>query len=240
MDIKEKHLLGLKQRIDFEHYKNTYRKEIQKSIDFIGQDLEFFTQVKAENLIKLASRRLGNLSKLKILDVGCGIGLTDYYLIPHFKKIHGVDLSRGVVHKAALLNPKASYKAYPGKILPYPTGSMDITFAVCVMHHVAFEEQNRFVSEMVRVTRKNGLIVIFDHNPLNPLTRYAVSRCELDEDAVLLRGEKVKKLLRYAGTRILEKKYILFTPYRGKFFALLEILLSWVPLGAQYFVAGRK
>ena len=34
------------------------------------------------------------------------------------------------------------------------------------------------------------------HNPLNPLTRLVVSRCEFDRDAVLLTAKAAKRLLR--------------------------------------------
>ena len=114
-------------RADFERHKDTYRQEIQKSISFIGQDLDFFTQVKVNCLLDLTRHYVGNPSRLKILDVGCGVGITDHYLTGHFKKLHGIDLSPGVVRKAKNLNPKASYRHYAGRTLPYPSGSMDVT-----------------------------------------------------------------------------------------------------------------
>jgi SAM-dependent methyltransferase len=224
---------------DFERHKDTYRQEIQKSISFIGQDLDFFTQAKAEWLLELTRRYLGNPSRLKVLDVGCGVGITDHYLTGHFGKVHGLDLSPGVVRKAKRLNPKASYRHYGGQTLPYRSNSMDVTFAICVMHHVASEELSRFASELARVTKKGGLIAVFEHNPLNPLTQIAVSRCEMDNDAILLGMGKVKGLLK-GGGKVVEKKYILFTPFRAPFFRLLDRFLGWLPLGAQYFVAAIK
>src|SRR5580698_9841373 len=87
-------------RVEFERYKDTYRQEIQESISFIGQDLDFFTQVKVNYLLDLTRRYVGDPSGLKILDVGCGVGITDHYLIKYFRKLYGVDVSRGVVRKA--------------------------------------------------------------------------------------------------------------------------------------------
>ncbi len=68
-------------RVEFEQYKDTYRQEIQDSISFIGQDLDFFTQVKVDYLLNLTRKYVGDPSGLKILDVGCGVGITDYHLI---------------------------------------------------------------------------------------------------------------------------------------------------------------
>jgi SAM-dependent methyltransferase len=227
-------------RVEFERYKDTYRQEIQESISFIGQDLDFFTQVKVNYLLDLTRRYVGDPSGLKILDVGCGVGITDHYLIKYFRKLYGVDVSRGVVRKAASLNPKASYRQYAGKTLPYATQSMDVTFAICVMHHVVPEGLSRFVEEMARVTKKGGLIAIFEHNPWNPLTQIAVSNCDMDDDAILLRTRQVEKLMDQAPVKVVEKKYILFTPFHGGFFRLFDRSLSWLPLGAQYYVAAKK
>jgi SAM-dependent methyltransferase len=229
-----------KSRGIFESYKDTYRQEIQKSIDFVGQDLEFFTEVKVSSLLSLTRQFIGNPSNLNILDVGCGVGITDYYLTSKFKKVYGIDLSRGVVNKAAALNPKVSYKFYGGEKLPYPDNSMDVTFAICVMHHVVQEGMFEFGKEMLRVTKKGGLAVVFEHNPFNPLTRYAVSHCDLDKDAHLLSLKQVKEILLNAEGAIVDSRYILFTPFRGKGFSYLDAALNWLPLGAQYLVAARK
>ena len=227
-------------RVQFDQFKDNYRQEIQKSISFIGQDLDFFTEVKVLQLLDLTRRYVGGPEGLKILDVGCGVGVTDRFLTGHFKKLYGVDLSPGVVKKAARLNPKASYKHYNGKTLPYATGSMDVTFAVCVMHHVLPGHLNRFVQEMARVTRKGGLVAIFEHNPWNPLTLRAVSQCEMDHDALLLKMGKVERIFGQAPIELAEKKFILFTPFRAGFFRWLEKVLGWLPLGAQYYVAAKR
>lgn len=226
-------------RADFERYKDIYQQEIQKSISFIGQDLDFFTKVKVDCLLDLTRRYVGNPSRLKILDVGCGVGITDHHLTGHFRKLNGIDLSPGVVRKAKVLNPKASYRHYAGRTLPYPSNSMDVTFAICVMHHVGPDRLARFSSELARVTRKGGLVVVFEHNPWNLLTQIAVSRCEMDDDAILLRSREVEKLLRTNG-KIAEKRYILFTPFSVRPFRFLAPLLGKFPLGAQYYVAAVK
>ncbi|HEY5038639.1 MAG TPA: class I SAM-dependent methyltransferase [bacterium] len=226
--------------IDFEKHKDQYQKEVQDSISFIGQDLDFFTEVKAGHLVKLARRYLGDPTFLKILDVGCGIGITDRYLVGQFGKVYGVEIAKGLARKAAKLNPKARYRSYDGENLPFPNDSMDVTFAICVLHHVPPTHFNAFVKEMARVTRKGGLVILFEHNPLNPLTLLAVNHCDLDDEAILIRRWKTGRLIDRRCSEILEKKYILFTPFRGSFFTLLDRLLGWLPLGAQYYVAGKK
>lgn len=59
---------------DFDRHRYTYRDDVQRSIGFSGQDVGFFTDVKAELLVDLASRGLGDPGRLDVLDVGCGSG----------------------------------------------------------------------------------------------------------------------------------------------------------------------
>jgi SAM-dependent methyltransferase len=226
--------------LNFEKYNDDYKDLVRNSIAFIGQDLDFFSEFKAKILLSLAEKYLGDISGLKILDVGCGVGITDHYLTDHFLKVYGVDITKSCIKKAAQLNPKADYRSYGGEVLPFSDKSMDVTFAICVLHHIPPAEIEKFIQEMKRVTKKDGLIIIFEHNPFNPLTNYAVNHCELDDDAILLRMGKTKRLISKNAIRLVEKKFILFTPFRGAFFNFLDRILGWLPLGAQYYVAGKK
>jgi hypothetical protein len=88
------------------------------------------------------------------------------------------------------------------------------------------------------VVRPGGLICVIEHNPLNPLTRLAVARCEFDSDAALLGAGKVRKLMAAGGLREIGARYFLLLPREAKPARLLENALSNVPLGAQYAAFG--
>ena len=66
------------------------------------------------------------------------------------------------------------------------SGSFDVVFAMCVWHHIPPNQWTNFISELSRVLSQEGLLLVYEHNPLNPLTRRVVSRCAFDKDAVLL------------------------------------------------------
>jgi len=225
---------------DFDPYSGAYRDEVQRSIDFSGQDVGFFTDVKAERLIDLAARRLGDPGGLSVLDVGCGVGLTDAALEGRFGSIHGLDVSGASVALAAAANPWAEYRTYDGQTLPFDDDTFDMAFAICVLHHVDPPDRAGFTGEMRRVVRPGGLVVTIEHNPLNPLTRVAVSRCEFDEGVVLLRRKEMRDLLAANDLRTVEAPYILFFPWRAAAFRQIERALAWLPLGAQYIAVGQK
>jgi SAM-dependent methyltransferase len=226
--------------VDFGRYKDTYSDEVQKSIDFVGQDVDFFAELKANCLLDLARRRLGSPKSLSFLDVGCGVGLTDQHLESAVGSLHGIDVAEGAVERAVERNPWAEYAVYDGSAAPFDDERFDLTFAICVLHHVAPAGWSRFVEELARVTKRGGLVTVIEHNPLNPLTRLAVSRCEFDEDAVLLSQRQMRKLLATAGLTLADARYIAFFPWRGSVLRRAENRLARLPLGAQYAVAGAR
>jgi SAM-dependent methyltransferase len=225
---------------EFDRHRQTYRAEIERSIGFVGQDLDFFTESKARSLLDVTERHLGSPGRLAALDVGCGPGLTDRFLAGRFASLHGVDVSEGLLDDAARANPWATYTGYDGRRLPFPDETFDVTFAISVVHHLRPADRSTFAREMARVTRPRGLGVVFEHNPYNPLTRMAVARCDFDHGAILSPPRAVRKLLLWNGMRPVEARYILFFPWRGAAFAAIERRIGWLPLGAQYLVAATR
>jgi SAM-dependent methyltransferase len=223
----------------FDEYAGTYGDDVSKSISFIGCKHDFFTEVKANDILATATARLGPAKDLTLLDVGCGVGETDRYLLPHVKALHGVDVSENSIARARQANPAGTYHTYGGERLPLDDDCVDMAFAICVMHHVPPAQWSQLVAEMGRVVRPGGLVAIYEHNPLNPLTRLAVNRCEFDRDAVLLSRRRTKRLLHEAGMTKIMARDILFFPMRGRAFRVAERGLGWLPLGAQYTVSAR-
>jgi ubiquinone/menaquinone biosynthesis C-methylase UbiE len=229
-----------KEKISFDDYVQSYKKEVQDSINFIGQDVDFFIELKANLIINLAKNNFGNLENIKVLDIGSGIGLTDQFLTNEFKNLYGVDVSSGAVENAKKRNPDVRYTAYDGSRLPFNDDYFDMAFAINVMHHVEPSSWNNFIDEMKRVLKKGGIMAIFEHNPINPLTRLAVSKCEFDKDAVLLSSGKLKNLFHSSGIEIFKTAYIVFFPFKAGVFRSVEKILGGLPIGAQHFIAGKK
>jgi SAM-dependent methyltransferase len=224
---------------EFDAYRDSYRDEIEQALPFGAMDLDRFTEAKVDHLVELARRCLGPLEALTALDVGCGTGETDRFLAGALGSLHGADISEGLIRRAREANPQVEYRHHAPGRLPYEDATFDVTFCINVMHHVPPPEWPGFVAEMGRVTRRGGIVAVFEHNPLNPLTRRVVSRCAFDEDAVLLRRRRAEQLLEGAGLLPAEGAYILFLPVGAGWARAVERPLRWVPLGAQYYVAGR-
>jgi SAM-dependent methyltransferase len=223
----------------FDQYDKSYREAVNASIRFSGADVDFFAKLKADDLLKTVERRLGETTKVRVLDVGCGTGVTDAYLVGRVGALDGADISTGLLDAAAAANPLARYHWFDGAALPFEAGAFDVSFAICVLHHVEPGARAALVGEMRRVTRSGGLVAIYEHNPLNPLTRIAVDRCAFDHGAVLLGPGETRGFLRNAGAPPLESRYIGFFPWGARAARTIERSLSRLPLGAQFVVVGE-
>lgn len=224
----------MKRKVEFDHYSERYCDEIGEAVAFTGKGHDFFLRVKIDWLLKTVTGKLAG-NTLKMLDVGCGHGLYHSRLVESGRvDLHGVDPAEKVIEMAKSANPAVSYKVNDGKTLFYSDGEFDVCFALCVFHHVPPEARIGLLSEMVRVTRKGGLVVIFEHNPLNPLTVRIVNSCPLDRNAKLLRSGELKAISEKLGFSKVRTDYLMFFPFDGQWFRVAEGLMSFIPFGAQY------
>jgi SAM-dependent methyltransferase len=221
----------------FDSYRSNYRDVVQSSIDFSGLPHSFFMRAKADLLRELIARRFGP-EKPAMLDVGCGVGSFHPLLRGMVGRLSGIDVSSACIVQARADNHDVDYRTFDGSSFPCDDSDFDLVAATCVLHHVAPAEWLHFIKEMRRVVRPGGLVCVIEHNPLNPLTRVAVTRCEFDRDAVLLGAGKVRRLMAAGGLREIGARYFLLLPWETKPARHVEGALSNVPLGAQYAVFG--
>jgi SAM-dependent methyltransferase len=226
--------------MDFNKYKHSYCQTIEKSLRLTGKEHDFFTRIKAESLHDIIKQNFAHLNEPYLLDVGCGHGLIHKHLKHLDLKLAAVEVAHEVLPLAKQLNPEVTYFSHDGKTLPFEENTFDLTFAICVMHHVPPDQWPAFLLEMKRVLKPGGMVVIFEHNPYNPLTRYIVANNVLDEDAVLLSSRKLKKLMCHTGFSNEKSRNILFTPFSHPLFRWVDNKLGWCPIGAQYYATGVK
>ena len=224
----------------FDGFGETYDEAMKKSIGFMGQNHDYYTSAKVAHILAALQRQLGDPRKLQVLDVGCGVGKTDRFLFPSLGGLTGVDVSPASIERARRENPRVGYAAYDGRTLPFADASFDAAFLICVLHHVRPEDRVALLSEVRRVLKPGGLLLVFEHNPFNPLTRLAVARCAFDRDAQLLSRRLSARLLEQADLAVIEKRYILVSPFKFRGADWIERQCRQAPLGAQYYVIGRK
>ena len=224
---------------EFDAYDRSYDEAVNASISFSGLKVDTFTKVKANYIHDLLSESFENLSDVSMLDIGCGIGKYQPFFKGKVRSLTGIDVSGACIERAKRDNPFASYQTYNGTDLPFESGSFDVAYAICVMHHVEPEHRQNFVNEMKRVLRPGGLAIVFEHNPYNILTRRAVSTCVFDQGVVLLKATETRRLFESAGLKASSIKFILTVPAFNSTLMRIDRACSALPLGAQYYVSSR-
>ena len=101
----------------------------------------------------------------RVLDVGCGVGQVIQRLLAEGFDVHGVDVSEPSIERAKKI--VSTCRLYDGKTLPYADGNFASAGALNVLEHV--EEPELFISELVRVVRPGGKIVLSSPNFLRVL-----------------------------------------------------------------------
>ena len=200
-----------------------------------GEPPDFFAEAKVRYLISHLPRYISSL-----LDFGCGIGGALGPLTRAFPeaRLHGVDESTVSLQIAARDHPHVSLAAIRAERIPLRDGAVQAAMAACVLHHISVARRLGWIRELHRVLAPGGRLFVFEHNPLNPLTRAAVRACEFDADAVLLPRREVQALLKEAGFTTVRGEYITFFPRVLSALRPMESHLGWLPLGAQYVVHG--
>jgi SAM-dependent methyltransferase len=211
---------------------------VNAALAFSGLDVDFFTKVKAAYVQEILAETFGS-TKVDVLDVGCGIGNYHPLLRLGLNRLCGVDVSSESLKTAAQRNEGVEYSHFDGTTLPFPDGSFDAAFAICVYHHVPLSNRAALTRSVRRVLRPGGIFMIFEHNPRNPLTMRVVNRCEFDRDAVLLKNEEAESLLSQENFTHVGSRHILTVPSFNKATRAVDQLFGGLRIGAQYYTSGR-
>jgi SAM-dependent methyltransferase len=223
--------------MEFDRYAESYRSEVERAA---GVSVEGLAGEKARLILDVLSCALGSPDRLRVLDIGCGIGLVEQELEQKVADLWGTDMSEKSVEIAKARAPATHFIHSAGETLPFDSGWFDAAFTICVIHHVPPAERAKFIGEMLRVLRPGGVAIIFEHNPLNPITRFIVSRCVFDDDAILVRCRESERLLTDGGAAVAGRRYVGFSPLRHAVVERMERALGWLPAGAQYCVWATK
>ncbi|MFW6068678.1 MAG: methyltransferase domain-containing protein [Chloroflexota bacterium] len=106
----------------------------------------------------------------RILDNGCGLGTYLAALAPYSDARFGIEVE---AERAVLAAERASGVALGiGERLPFAEDSFDFVLSNEVIEHV--EDDRRYATDMVRVTRPGGRIVVFCPNRWYPVEQHGI------------------------------------------------------------------
>lgn len=226
---------------EFDKYAQDYLATHERNVRISGETPEYFARYKIEEVRRLWSR--ARLPEPRtILDFGAGVGNSLPHLARCFPdaRLTALDVSAESLAIAMKRFPNAAdFVCQEGADIPAAQGSFDLIFSSCVFHHIDAAEHVQTFQGLKRLLAPAGRLVIFEHNPLNPVTRHIVAGCEFDEDAVLIPARVFKARQHAAGFDKVAVRYTGFFPGPLRALRPLERFLIGAPIGAQYYtVAG--
>lgn len=224
---------------EFDKYIKNYRSNLDNSLWLSGESSTYFAAYKAKKLKEWVTPQLSE--QHKILDFGCGDGVMTSFVSKEFPKVnvYGVDPSPKSIEEAKRFeNIKFSVSSDQNTKLNFEDNYFDVIYAAGAFHHIPFSMHEGYMQELMRITKPGGKLVIFELNPLNPLTVYTFNRNPIDQDATMLKPWYAKKLANTYGKNQL--KFYCFFP---KVLGMLRSLEKWmtkVPASALYAVIIEK
>jgi ubiquinone/menaquinone biosynthesis C-methylase UbiE len=227
---------------EFDIFADEYRSLHASNIAISGESPEFFAEYKIKDIATEYSALHSPGAPLRMLDFGAGVGASVPFIRQHLPdaRLTCLDVSAKSLEVGRSRFPgQAEFVRFDGTRIPMPDGSFDIVFAACVFHHIAPDEHVALLREFFRVLAAGGMACVFEHNPFNPLTVRAVDTCPFDENARLIRAKLMKRRFADAGFTG-RTRYRIFFPGMLGFLRPLERFMTWLPLGAQYYVVASK
>lgn len=221
-------------KVDFDEFTENYNELLKENTKFFSANESYFSKYKIEIVRKAITSPVS-----RILEYGCGIGRNIPFLKEAFPNatIVGSDISVASLSIASNDYPDVEFFQEGATENTKP---FDLIFVAGVFHHIPPAERSAAAALLFERLSPNGRVVIFEHNPFNPVTRKIVNNCPYDEDAILLKPIELKNILKQARLQLERHCYCLFLPPALRGIAKLERYLGWLPLGGQYWVQAKR
>lgn len=224
---------------EFDAFAGDYDAALNQGLALSGEGKDFFAQGRAKWLAECLQSF--DLQAGTALDFGCGTGSATPFLFDELgiASLIGTDPSEESLQVA-----RETWSA--SHAVEFSDGSNDLAapadvgYCNGVFHHIPVLEREAAMQFIARNVRPDGIFSLWENNPWNPVTRYAMSKVPFDADAILVWPWQARRLLREAGFEILRTDYKFFFPNFASGLRPLEPALRWVPMGGQYQVLARR
>jgi len=223
----------------FDQYAAAYEQALSSAIAPSGESREYFAEGRVawlQRCLEESEQQAGS-----ILDFGCGDGATTPLLLHELKarSAVGVDVSAKSLEIARKRHASERIR-YESLGEFQSSGQMDLAYCNGVFHHILPAQRAAALAMVHRALREEGFFSFWENNPWSLATRYVMSRCAFDRDAILVSPPAARALLREGGFEILRTDFRFIFPRMLRAFRRMEDFVYRAPLGTQYQILCRK
>ncbi|MGO9087861.1 MAG: class I SAM-dependent methyltransferase [Terriglobales bacterium] len=218
---------------EFDRFASSYDQDLAKSLAITGEGRDFY----ARGRIDWTAQCVAGIGceVQRILDYGCGDGANAPMLAAKFKadQVLGVDISSASIALARQSNYGAGVSFLCADAWT-PDGTADLAFCNGVFHHIPPRERHDCLVAIRRALRPGGWFAFWENNPWNLGTRYVMSQCAFDENAIPISPREARKILSDAGFKILRMDSLFYFPRQLRWLRPAERWFRNLPFGGQY------
>jgi SAM-dependent methyltransferase len=224
----------------FDHYAAAYEQALSVALAPAGESREYFAQGRVA-WIQRCLRQLHLTIPQSILDFGCGDGATTPLLLHDLgaNSAVGIDVSEKSLAIARKQHATSQIR-YQSIAEFSPSGQFDLAYCNGVFHHILPEHRVQALGLVYQALRRDGLFSLWENNPWSLATRYVMSRCSFDRDAIMLSPPEARGLLRRCGFEIIRTDFRFIFPHALAALRKVEDCVYRWPLGTQYQILCRK
>lgn len=229
---------------EFDRFAETYYENLDSPLKrWAGISDRQLVAQKARLLIRLINQESAGDRFRSILDFGCGPGgfLHQIGSVAPWLSLSGYDPSPKMIDVAQnSLGPQVFLTHHLSELRDIHRGTFDVIVLSSVLHHVPSKDRGNLLCDVGELLSEDGILVVFEHNPRNPLTRFVVKRTPIDAGAVLLTPDQLERGDEKQVFTFSSPHYYLNLPPGWPVSDVVDRVFQKAPLGAQWAVVGKK
>lgn len=139
---------------------------------------ELYREMRNETLLNTIDEHFGIETPLKILEIGCGTGVTLEYLakLPSAHELYGLDFSSTMLSHAFQKLKALKNKFYLSQgdsfELPFPGSTFNVVYSTRFIHQFTHDQKKKIYKEILRILKPGGVIIIEFYTRHNKWLRY--------------------------------------------------------------------
>jgi SAM-dependent methyltransferase len=223
----------------FDQYAACYDAALSKGISVSGESKDFF----ARGRVRWLKDKLNEMGfrPRAVLDYGCGTGSATPHILSLLEPeiLVGVDVSQDSI-KIAEAEHRDERVSFFHTDAYTPGEKLELAYCNGVFHHIPVNKRAAATDYIYRSLMRGGLFAFWENNAWNPATRYVMSRCPFDDDAIPVAPTEARRMLRASGFEVLRTDFMFIFPRALRCLRGIEPHVARLPLGTQYQILCRK
>jgi ubiquinone/menaquinone biosynthesis C-methylase UbiE len=223
----------------FDSFSHDYEGNLSHPLRrWFGIDQASLVDQKIRQLRNVLASTGGISTDTAVLDYGCGTG--DFLrALSNDLQINeglGLDVSEGMIAEAQKRNNylHIRFGVVGQSVAEAFEGHFDVAVVSSVLHHVERKDWGAVFTDIFRLLKPDGRLVIIEHNPLNLVTQLAVKTTPVDKGVKLARPREIGASIKEIGLVMSRASYFLVYPPAWPASNIIDRRLKFLPIGGQW------